>query len=343
MASKLKSLNLKKIIKVITILIGFALIIFISFFSVTFDFLNFNWFEWAANSAILVGIMIFGILMGNSIGTDFQKEKIGGRFQLSCNDYNAMLAEIALIKTYFSQFWLYFKAKQLKEKKIEYLIDNQFDHRVATIIVNTIEKEDLEAGKLGYDESKPKEKIYVKGNIKLKKLDPEQLELVRHTFKITLDTFGESYYLSLFDDGIEKVKEAEKGKAIQKKIERDKRNSFILKISSSLIISVVWSALTIREFVDSGDASAVQKAWMNLLSRISALVTSFVSGYSTSVINVRDQANAIENKTNILGEFKASYDNKSFIPETYEEMIERELREQNEETDNSVVEELVKE
>ena len=332
-----KSINLKKLIKVGTILFGFALIVFMSFFSATFDFLSFDWSSWLANSSILVGIMIFGILMGTSIGEDFQKEKvvsdengkiIGGRFQRACQDYENQLVVIGAIKTYFSQFWLWYKAKQLKEKKIEFLVDNQFDSRVATIIINAIEKEDLEIGKLGYDENKPFEKIFVKDKVKLKKLNLEQLELVKSAFKMTLDTFGESYYLSLFDDGIENVKEVEKGKAIHKKIISDKKNAFILKIVSSLIISIVWSALTIKEFVDSGDSGAMQQAWLNLLSRVSALITSFVSGYSTSVVNVRDQANAIENKTNILNEFNTCYNNKTFIPETYEQMIEREYQEQ---------------
>lgn len=326
MVDKIKNMNIKKIIKVSAIIIGFALIVFSAFFSATFDFLNFNFPEWLANSCMLVGIMIFGLLMGNSTGTDIQKEKDNGRFQNACNEYTLMKASIDKIVWAFSQFWLWFKAKELKEKRIEYLIDNQFDSRVATIIINIIEKEDLIVGKLGYDESQPHEKIYVKGKAKLKKLTSEELEHVKHTFDIRLDTFGESYYLSLFDDGIQGVKKSEKGKKIAKKIAKDKRNSYIIKISSSLVISIVWAALTIKEFAD-GD-NAAKKAWLNLLSRTTALVTSFVSGYSTSVINVRDQASAIENKTDILNEFKQSFENKAFVPETYEQMIERELQEQ---------------
>ena len=326
--NKLKSINLKKVIKVITLIIGFALIVFISFFNATFDFAHFNWGEWGANTSILVGIMIYGILMGNSVGTDVQKEKIGGRFQVACNEYNETLLTIQAIKIYFSQFWLWYKAKQLKEKKIEYLVDNQFDTKVATAIVNEIEKEDLVVGKFVFDENDPVQKIYVKGKAKLKKINNEQLEIVKKIFEINLDTFGESYYLSLFDDGLGKIKEVEVGKAIQKKIERDKRNSFILKITSSLIISIVWSALTINDFISEGGDAARKKAWANLLSRLSALITSFVSGFSTSVVNVRDQSNAIENKANILKDFKTSYESKSFPMETYEEMIEREYQEQ---------------
>ena len=47
-------------------------------------------------------------------------------------------------------------------------------------------------------------------------------------------------------------------------------------------------------------------------------------------VNVRDEANAIENKANILKTFKTSYDKQFFIAETYEEMVARELKEQEE-------------
>ena len=327
---KLKSMNIKKMIKIATIVVGFVLIVFLSFFSATFDFVNFNWGEWGANASILVGIMIFGILMGRSIATDNQKEKPNGRFQNACGDYELIRAEIETIKYYFSQFWLWFKNRKLIEKKIDFLIEKEFDTKVATIIVHSIKKEDLELGKLLYDETKPNETIFVKGKIKLKKLKMDQIEIVKQMFEVKLDTFGESYYLSLFDDGDTITNEAEKGKAIAKKIARDKRNGLIMQICSSLTVSIVWSAITIKEFAESGDASATQKAWMNLLSRISALITSFVSGYSMGVVNVRDQANAIENKTSILKSFKQCTDNKIFVPETYEEMIERELKEQEE-------------
>lgn len=326
---KINSVNLKKVIKASTLLVGLVLVVFISFFNATFDFAHFNWFEWLANSAILVGIMIFGILMGNSTGTDIQQEKIGGLYQNNCLAYNDIRLQIDCIRMYFSQFWLWYKERKLIEKKIDYLIDNQFDGRVANVIVKNIEKEDLETGKLLYNIAEPSEKIYIKNGIKIKKLNIEQLEIVKKVFTFTLDTYGDSYYLSLYDEGDTKVNEAEIGKKINEKIARDKRVGFGLKIISSLIVSIVWGALTIYELTSGGD-EAVKKAWMNLLSRITALITSYLSGFSTSVVNVRDKARAIENKTDILKYFKSAYDSKAFVPETYEEMIEREYKEQME-------------
>lgn len=324
---KINSINIKRAIKATTLLVGLVLIIFISFFNATFDFANFKWGDWLANSSVLVGIMIFGIVIGNSTGTDIQQDKVGGLFQNNSLAYTEILKQIEPIKIYFSQFWLWYKERKLIEKKIDYLIENQFDGRVAKIIVKNIEKEDLVLDKLLYNIANPNEKIYVKNDIKIKKLNQEQIDIVKKCFEFTLDTYGDSYYLSLYDDGNEKVNEAEIGKKINQKIMRDKRNAFILKISSSLIVSIAWGALTIYELA-SGDSEAQKRAWMNLLSRVSALFTSYLSGFSTSVVNVRDKARAIENKTDILKYFKNAYERKEFVPETYEQMIEREFREQ---------------
>ena len=42
-----------------------------------------------------------------------------------------------------------------------------------------------------------------------------------------------------------------------------------------------------------------------------------------------DAKQYIENKSNILKEFRTCYDNGSFVPETYEQMLEREFMEDN--------------
>ena len=330
---KLKSINIKKAVKTTALVFAFILIIFMSFYDLIFDFENFDIQAWLARTALLSGIMIFGILMGNSIGTDSQKEKVEGLFQVKAREYTEQRLIVESIKSYFSEFWLWFKQKKLVEKKVDYLIDNQFESKYAKIIVNSITKEDMVVGKFIFDSNDPNETIYVKEingkDIKIKKCSVEQSEIINETLDFTLDTFGESYYLSLYDDGDYKSNEAEKGKRIAQKIKRDKRNNFIIKITSSMVISIVWGALTIRDFI-SEDTDARLKAWLNLLSRIFALITSFVSGYATSVVNVRDQARAIENKTDILKDFKTAYDNKEFRIETYEQMIEREYQEQQE-------------
>ena len=137
---KWKNVNIKKVVKLATILVGATLIIFVSLFHTTFDFSNINWGDLFANQSILVGIIIFGVLMGTSIGTDAQKEKAEGLYQTSCAEYLQALVIIESIKIFFSQFWLWYKDKKLIEKKIDFLVSKKFDQRVAKVIVKNIEK-----------------------------------------------------------------------------------------------------------------------------------------------------------------------------------------------------------
>ena len=330
-----KGITTKKLIKGGAVFFGFVLIIFMSFFDAIIDPSKLALSTWLTNSLTVLAIMVFGIFMGESVGQDKQQEKVGGLYQNSCTDYIAMRESIRAIDTFFSQWWLKHKERRLREKKIDYLVSNQFDTRVAEAIVRKIEKSDLVVGKLIIDESKPFEKIYIKVDddnkeTKFKKLDNEQAELVKRIFLITLDTFECDYYLSLFDEDLSTI-DVEKGKKIAKRITKTKVVKKATKIISSLAISAVWGMITIREFIsgEGADADAQRKAaWLNLLSRMTSLITSFASGYSTSVINVKLQSRAIQNKTDILTLYKNEYELKLFTPETYEQMIEREYQEQ---------------
>lgn len=341
-----KGITAKKLIKGSALVFGVILIFFMTFFDAIIDPSKLKLSTWLTNTLTMLAIMVFGILMGESIGQDTQQEKENGMYQIACDEYNLIREAIREIDTFFSQWWIKHKEKRLREKKIDYLVSNQFDTRVATAIVKNLDKEDIAS--LKYNELKPHEKIYVKEledgtKIPFKKLNEEQIECVTKIFSITLDTFDPDYYLSLYDEEIS-TNDAEKGKKIAKKIGKVKLWKKVIKISSSVVISLVWGMLTIKDFIDpSGDAYAQRKAaWLNLLSRIVSLITSFASGYSTSVINVKLKARAIQNKKDILTLYDNEYKKKLFIPETYDEMIARELKEQEEyEKEHTIVGEVV--
>ena len=326
---KKKNITVKKLIKVSTLVMGLILIVFMTVSNVIFDPEHLDFFKWLTNALILVGIMVFGLIMGESIGTDKQTEKVGGLYQTNLANYNSFRASIEAIEIYFSQFYLWFKEKELIRKKTEYLIDNSFDGQWAKAIVLYAIKEDLQLGKLILIEG-DKEKIYVrqdeKGNwVKIKKITQQQAEIVKNIFDIKLVSPSYSYYLTAFGNG-NGGGMLEQGNYLQRKIKTDKRFNRILKIATSIFVSLAWGMATTQEFT-SGQQ---MQAWFNLISRLTAFATSFLSGWGSSIITVRTQAEIIENKTNVLKTFNRFYDNKEFVPETYEQMVERELNEQSE-------------
>ena len=85
--------------------------------------------------------------------------------------------------------------------------------------------------------------------------------------------------------------------------------------------------LTVQEFSSPEER---KQAWFLLFSRIMCLFSSIISGWTSAVISVKIQAQIINNKKDVLQDFKDSVDKKLFIPESYDEMVEREYKEQME-------------
>lgn len=319
-----KNITAKKLIKGSTLIVGLGLIVFMTLSNVIFDPKNLDLFKWFTNTLVLVGIMVFGLLMGESIGFDKQSEKINGLYQRNLKAYNEKRVLISPIQIYFSQFYIWFKERELYNKKVEHLVDESFDEQWARVIVKHIELSDLVVGKFVLEEN-DKFPIYIKGDAKIKKIPQEKVELVKETLSLKLNAPKYAYFLSAFDDG-KSGGIIEKGSYLERKLKSDKRWNRTLKIVSSLFISLVWGMATTKEFVDGEQL----QAWFNLISRLTAFLTSFVSGWSSSVVSVKTTAQIFENKTNVLNDYQTYLDNKEFIPETYDEMVERELKEQQE-------------
>lgn len=324
-----KNITKKKLIKVTTIICGLGLIVFMTISNAIIDPEHLDFFNWASNSLIIVAIMVFGLLMGESIGTDEQKDKINGLYQNSIREYIQIENLIKDNLIYFSQFFIWFKERELKTEKIDFLMDNEIDGRWAKQCVKYLEKSDFQIGKFIIDNENPNEKIYIKklsngDEVKIHKATTEEAKIIIKMFEVKIETYGYSYYLTYADTEITGgiLKKAVK---LNKKINRDKLFNRLLKIVSALFISIIWGMLTTREFTSGAEK---KQAWFSLISRILSLFTSIVSGWTSAVISVKDQSQIIKNKTDVLKEFNDSLTKKLFIPETYDQMIEREYKEQ---------------
>ena len=126
MKEKLKKVDLKKIIKGLSIVWFIGLVVFMTIANLGFND-EFNLKTWLGNALLLMGIMVFGLLMGESIGTDKQMEKVGGLYQKSLFELNNFLDEINDILIYFVQFFQWFLTQELFDKKVNYLVMNNID------------------------------------------------------------------------------------------------------------------------------------------------------------------------------------------------------------------------
>ena len=138
-----KSFNLKKAMKGFTIVMGIALIVFMTVANITFDTGKLNLKEYICNSLILVGIMVFGLVMGESVGEDRQLEKVGGIYQTNLGEYMDIRRSIEPIEIYFPQFYQWYKEKRAYIKKINCLVDEGFDEEWAHAIVDHLEEGEI--------------------------------------------------------------------------------------------------------------------------------------------------------------------------------------------------------
>ena len=317
---KLKKINLKQAIKAFTLVWGLVFVIILSITNIGLNE-TFEWDEWLVSSLILCGIMVFGLLMGESISIDKQKDKVGGLYQDNLTKYTIKLDSIKDKIIHFTQFYDWFLPLDLENKKVQYLIANSVNSQKAQDIVKYCTINDFEDLK--------KHDIEKKDGINIDKLLDYEVDAVKEVLsgEIKIKVSGASYYLDAFSlsnrNGV-----LEQGDVFerQRKINRTINRS--VKIVTSIIVSITMGALTVTDFMNGNDATA----WVNLISRITVLFTSLLSGWLSGTIDVKLQAGIIGHKLNILDLFTNSYDQKLFpmynerekAKERYQEYIKEE-------------------
>lgn len=321
-----KKLTAKKVLVFSIYILLFVLVVFLTAVPVVFDLEHLDVQKWITNSLINSGIMVISIVLGEITGTDKMKEKVGGLYQEALKKFNDTVQELTTeqLIVYFSQFYIWYKARELKNKKIAYLVQHGFDHQVAIRIVSFVEKGDLEAMLV---ENVVKTDPKTKKPVKFRKIHEDEYEVLKEIFstEFTLDSPKEyTYYLTAFDDN-SSASVLEKPKILEKKERSNKLFNRTFKIILSLFVSVLWGTATISE-TDAGAKAVIA----NLIARLTALIGGALSGFLTAVITVRLESEKLKDKYHVLRDMKIYYERKEFVPKTYDELVEEEISEERE-------------
>lgn len=317
----MKKLNVRKILSYVLLGTLLAFILVLTWIPVIFDIEHLDVDKWITNSMISVGIMIGGILLGEVLGEDKQKEKVNGMYQNALFEYKNIKTslETSCLIVFFSDWYMWFKAKELLRKKEGYLVDHGFNQQLAKYIVNYIDRDDLEAMRNG---------IFIKKledgkEIKFKRLHDDEYEIVKKIYSLdfTIDAPNHTYYLSALGDS-SSTSSLEEAKRIEKKEHLNKTFNRIFKITLSLFVSLIWGMATIQELTEGQTEEAV----VNTFWRMVALISGLLSGFLTSVVAVKLASQKIENKTQVLTFMKIDCEQKNFITKTYEEQVEEEIK-----------------
>lgn len=327
---KVKRADTKKMIKIFSIVLFLATIIVMTLTGFAID-KNFNILTWISNAAIIMGIMVFGMFFGESLGGDKQKELSGGLYQTALSNYKLIIKEIGQNIIYFFQWWNINKVQALEQKKIDFLADHDIDYRTAELIIKYCDKKDINDLS-----SHPIEKKDAKGKIfHLDKLNEDEYELVLYALTIKFNINNAGYFLSATGTN-RSMSVLERGAQIDKQIRFNKNSNRLTKIGFSLVISLIFGLFAVEQ-VASGNTAQV---WVTLASRITALFGSLVSGWMSAVTDIRLKSEKIENKITVLKLFYFSLVKKEFIPVDEEELAKQkfeEYKKKEEEAKASVV------
>lgn len=309
MIEKLKKINIKFVVKSFTMVWGLVLIILMTITNVGLR-QDFNWLAWLSSSLIIFGITVFGLLMGESSGRDKQTTKPDGLYQINKEKYEETRELVDSELNYFPQFYDYEKEQEYFRKKLDHITSQNITREQAELIVLNCQKEDIELLK-----TQPLK--LENGKVIRKITDEEVIEVIMDVFegRVKFEAEPVNYFLTL-DGSSKNIGMLEEGTYTDKEIKTNKKTHRIVKIISSFVFSLAWGLLTVYDFISGDDT----QAWVNLVSRVAALFTSFYSGYLSAVIEIKLEAKKIMNKVVVLRLFHNALLQKIFIPKLENEL-----------------------
>lgn len=304
-----------QISRLISFIIVVGMTIVFSLMSAGWNPLKINWGLFGANITFLLFLGIFGLLFGESFGESYYKKTIGKAFQFSRDQYLEVVDRIS-VKKYLDALadylpWKYEKDCQ-KAYKTKLLSVRLFNEKILTLTDEQIEK-------------LRKESIEVNVNEHYSKITEEQYKVIQDIRGglVKVDYIDNpNFYINETDltgeDEVSYIKTTEKRK---EKIKWQQR-------ASKLALIVFFSIISAGLIVDTLTEQSAGQTILNLFTRLTTLTTSVICGVNTSRLMNMEDVKVIKHKTAYLKTFEVSMDNKTFIPESYEEKAKREYEEQ---------------
>lgn len=328
---KISKLNTKKLLIWALMILLPVVILVMTWIPFFFDFANIDWRKWLTTSLINIGISISSIVIGELTGEEKQREKVGGLYQNALKRFNASIEKLrhSELYQYFSQFFTWFKAKELKQLKEDYLVDNGIDLLQAHYLITYAELEDIERMKQGsfkkIDEKTGKE-------IRFRKVTEEQYNIIKNVFdpSFQLETYQCTYYLSASGDGTARSV-LSRAKTLNEKEKKNKNFRRWFKIGLYVFVSILFAAATIQELTGEG----VKEAALNSTIRIFTFVSGILSGFMTAVVSIKLEAEMLDDKSDLHDIYRATY-KKDFFPKTYEELVDEDIEREEKEREEAL-------
>lgn len=303
----------------------------------TFDLKDF-----IADSLILTAICLATMVLSDLLSQETNMNKIVGLYNIACVDYNEVMASIAAIKVYFSQWYFWHLTNETRGKRENYLVLHGIEGTDAQKIVRYASLSDVE------EMRRAKDKYYKEfpdgSTVVLPHLgEQSQIDAVISVLKGEQDVKNTNYSIYLFSDNIGEanMSDLERQAYLEKRRKQSRRKAYVMRIVLLILTSLLMAALAPADDAEGND----KNKWWLFLKRLGVFVTSFISGWLAGATDVTARASQIRDKTSILHEFKDCHDKGLWKPKSQEELdkelIERHKREQEEAKASVVVPEVI--
>jgi hypothetical protein len=314
----------KRLMYVFNLVFILVLISLMTVANIIIDPEHFNFFTWMTNSLILVGIQIPCIILGELMGKDRQMENDDGVYQKSLGKYLGIIQKITDDKTFvfFSQFFYWFRENETFNNRLNALISFEFDGLEAVYIARYVKLDDLpELSQRAIKKKNASGKDIIIGPIK-----PEKIEEIREVLSGKFDVRQTSYAYFLSVDGSKDSANSiiDEGPRIERLREHNRTFNRLAKVGTMVVFSLIWSMVA----VDTSQGMGSTQMWLNLMSRLTAMIAGLTSGWLTAIQDVKLAAAELNIKTKVINIFCIDLADKIFVPKTYEEMEEERFAEQ---------------
>ena len=311
----------KSIYSFVSVLACLVLIVAVSIAQVGFNKEFYKDVNYWINLAILAALSIFGMLTGQQIGDDVNRNNPKGRFRNSLSKYSTKYNDVDN-KKLFSYFedWLEFFRERKLQKKIKDILRENGVHQLEVLDLDVLELDNLkQSWKKDWTGTNKYDKYY----------NEEKDESI-------------TYFMSYSEEQIQLIKDCLRGKVKVSKLpssfftdainayEKDmwesaahsnaKKNAYLslnttYKLVGLIAFSFIMSGL---EPAMDGDASA-QQIFLSLASRLFTLATSIVWGMYIGMELVKIDNAYLDYKVRMLSLYEEEYDLGIFKPMTIEE------------------------
>ena len=307
-------------------LVCIMLIIILSVTGATFDKEQIKNISFWIEFAILAGLCIYGMILGQQTGDDMARNNPDGAFRVSLKKFGVVFNKIdsLMLFAYFDSWLESFRQRKIR-KKIESILKDNGIHQMEVL--------DLDLNDLDLLAS-PFKKVWPDGKITyFLTYNREQIELIKYCMegRVKVSKLPRTFFVNaLYQSGKDMWESAAKS---------GKKKSAYLSLNYLYRIAILLSMCILSAGLSPGTYENGQAAvWLSLGKRIFCVISAFVWGIFVGFEIVKIDISYLDFKTDILNNYYQECELKIYIPKNLEEKAKEIYEDQKEVTDDGTKE-----